>query len=545
MFQIFNNISFAWRLRVPLGIVILVMLGIVVLSFHSVRKVSESNDRLVHAFLPASEYLLEADRDLYQALLAERTLVLSNPKMISPGELVGTINENLDQAKERVGKFQKAISVPEFDDEVEHFFKLFSERRRTVEKIISLAATDLPAAEALSLGKGATDFDVMRGVIDELTERTHQRLVDEGKDIEAEQSSMSTTLVTLLVIALVVSIAQWIFLPQVAVNRLNELLLRLRDMASGEGDLTARLEVKSEDEFGRLSLEFNKFVANLQHAIADVLAVGHELTSNSGVIEQASNRSSKTIEQQRQEISMAAAAVNEMGATTVEVARNTNDAADRARSARACADEGQQVVGDLVKGIESLAQDMASSASAIQSLKEDTVNVGAVLEVIRGIAEQTNLLALNAAIEAARAGEQGRGFAVVADEVRTLAQRTQQSTQEIRDVIEQLQQGADAAVERMNFSRTRVESSVSQVQTAGNALDQISEVVQGIVDLAIQIAAAAEQQSTATEEINRNMHNITEQTDETAESARQAADCAQQARELALHLGQTLSRFKV
>lgn len=545
MQSLINNTSFAWKLRVPLTVISLVMLVIVFLAYQNVKQVSASNKRLVDAFLPATEYLLEADRDLYQAFVAERVLVLSDPTKINRSQLIDDIHENFAQAEERVEKFGKTLEIAEFGAQVDEFITHYNRRAATLERIISLSAGDRSAAQSLSLGQGEQEFNTMREVINQLTEETHQLLQREGETIEQEQEAVVRMLIALLMVGLFIAALLWIFLPQLALTRLNDLIDRLRDMADGEGDLTSRLEVTGTDEFGKLSEEFNKFVSKLQTAIAEVLSIGDMLSGTSKVLEEGSRKSSNIVDKQRQEISMAATAINEMGATIMEVARNTNDAADRARTAQGRADEGQQVVRLLVRGVESLAQDMQSSANAIQALKEDTVNVGTVLEVIRGIAEQTNLLALNAAIEAARAGEQGRGFAVVADEVRTLAQRTQQSTQEIRDVIEQLQQGADAAVERMNASREQVNTSVKQVQTAGDALDQISEVVQAIVDLNIQIAAAAEEQSTVTEEVNRNMHNITHQTDETAESASSAADSAQQTRELAEHLGDVLARFKV
>lgn len=545
MKEAINDISFSWKLRVPLGIITLLMLTIAVIAYLNVKSVTALSQSFMNSQLPATEFLLEADRDLYQALLAERMLVLAAPQQVNRRELLDTINENLDQAETRVKKFAQAIDEPKFEPLVQRFQQLFNERKASVQRLISLSESDPENARSLSLGEVGVAFDVMREVVDELTEQTHEKLMHTGDQMEIRQSRVVTVLITLLVIGLFVAALLWVILPRFALGRLSNLLTRVQDMAEGEGDLTQRMRVSGMDEFGQLSTEFNKFIEKLQQSVTDILTVGDQLSDNSKTIEAESRKTSSTIEQQRQEINMAAAAINEMGATIAEVARNTNEAAERARSARNCADDGQNVVSGLVQGIESLANDISSSSNAIMALKDDTVNVGAVLDVIRGIAEQTNLLALNAAIEAARAGEQGRGFAVVADEVRTLAQRTQQSTQEIRDVIEQLQQGADTAVERMGTSRSKVAASVEQVQTAGRALDEISSVVQQIVDLNIQIATAAEQQSTATEEVNRNMSNITHQTEETAESAKNAAVCGQQTRQLSLQLAEALARFKV
>ena len=541
----FNNIGFAWKLRIPLAIIGALMLLIVMLAIVNVNRVSEETEVAVDSYLPATGFLLEADRDLYQALLAERILVLANPGSVNQRELANTINENLGQAEARVTKYVEAMNEPELTQKAERFFTLYQQHMQSVKKILDMVDADQESAAQLSLGQAGQEFEAMRDVIDKLTERTNEYSTDLSTRVAGVNASAMFQLTTLLVCGLIILALLWVVLPNFATKRLGTLLNRIEDMAEGEGDLTKRLEVRGEDEFGKISSEFNKFVGNLQVSVRDIFEVSEQLNERSSSIDGESDRTSNTIESQRQEISMAAAAINQLGATITEVARNTTDAADRAKSAERNASEGQSIVGSLVAGIEGLASDIETSANAIQSLKEDTVNVGTVLDVIRGIAEQTNLLALNAAIEAARAGEQGRGFAVVADEVRTLAQRTQESTQEIQDVILQLQNGADQAVAQMGSSQDKVIASVGSAQQAGLSLDEITESVRQIVDLNVQIATAAEQQSTATEEINRNMNNITHQTEDTADSARSLSSSAQNIHQLSQTLDQTLGRFKV
>lgn len=541
----FNNISFSWKLRIPLAVIGAMTLIIVLLAYSRVSEFKDQAKLVVDNYLPATEFLLEADRDLYQAVLAVRMLVLAEPGTLNKAALQETVTENLEQAKTRVGKYAELMAEPDLQRLVDRFNSLYASHLGGVNRVMSMLGNDRQAAISLSLNEVGSQFDAMREVIDTLAERTHEYTIAMRSDIDRQSRQISILLTSLFFTAMVVIGVIWLILPSFTSNRLKVLLDRLRDMARGERDLSQRLDITGDDEFGEIATEFNTFVGSLHQNVIDIVTVAQELSQRSGSIENESARTSRTLDQQRQEIAMAAAAINEMGATISEVASNTAGAAEKAKEAETYATEGQDVVGGMVLGIRGLATEIESSAAAIQKLKEDTDSVGTVLDVIRGIAEQTNLLALNAAIEAARAGEQGRGFAVVADEVRTLAQRTQESTQEIREVIEQLQNGADQAVDEMSASQSKVSSSVDFAQRTGSALDKITDAVRGIVDLNVQIATAAEEQSTATEEVNRNMSNITQQTEETAESAAVSAESAGVIHQLAQSLTDTLARFRV
>ncbi|MDO6422757.1 methyl-accepting chemotaxis protein [Saccharophagus degradans] len=541
----FNDLSFRWKLRLPLALIGLLMAFIALMAMMILNEISRSSAQVTENNLPATEFLLEADRDLHQSLIAERTLVLSPANQVNASELRKTLNENLDQAKTRVAKFEALMDESEIKSLVGDFNRRFDKRRATTERLLSSLDSNRASAVQISMGEGATQFDEMREVIDTLTELTHRKSVVLSDEIAASAAAAQIKMMSLLIVGLALCLALGILLPRFAGARLNALLERLKSIAEGDGDLTQRLEITGKDEFGQIAHEFNVFVANLQESIANVVAVSNQLADKSNYIDKESNSTSQTADRQRQETTMAATAINEMSATVLEVARNTSSAADSAKSADQCAVDGQKIVTAMARGVEALAEEIETSSSAINLLKEDSVSVGAVLDVIRGIAEQTNLLALNAAIEAARAGEQGRGFAVVADEVRTLAQRTQESTQEIREVIERLQGGADTAVERMTGSSRKVGENVDAANNAGAALANITEAVKQIVDLNVQIASAAEEQTTVTEEINRNMVNISEQTEITAESAQSLATAAQELRNLSDNLHQTVGRFKV
>ncbi|WP_312254966.1 methyl-accepting chemotaxis protein [Stutzerimonas nitrititolerans] len=318
----------------------------------------------------------------------------------------------------------------------------------------------------------------------------------------------------------------------------------MRDIAAGEGDLTRRLEEHGRNEVAELGQAFNQFAEKVRRLVSEVAGSTSQVAAAAEEMSAITDEFNRDVAQQRHEIEQVATAMNEMTATVQDVARNAAQAAASAQAADREAQQGQQVVHETVSSIESVSVEVEHTASAIQRLEADSQSISAVLEVIRGVAEQTNLLALNAAIEAARAGEQGRGFAVVADEVRTLASRTQQSTLEIQQVIEQLQSGARNATEVMHRGRAQVDSSVLQAQQAGSSLTSITSAVASISDMNVQIASAAEQQSAVSDEISQNVVNINQVADRVTEAAGQTAHASSQLAHLAAGLQSLVGQFK-
>lgn len=273
-------------------------------------------------------------------------------------------------------------------------------------------------------------------------------------------------------------------------------------------------------------------------------AAGH-LSVSSSSMKQAANATSDGLARQTTETEQVATAINEMSATVQEVARNTDTAANLATEADGYSTEGSNVVMQTVSAINALASEVENTSAVIQQVESDSENIGQVLQVIREIAEQTNLLALNAAIEAARAGEQGRGFAVVADEVRSLAGRTQQSTEEIKVIIEKLQSGAREAVEAMRSGREQTAVSVEQASRAGTALESITQSVTSINDMNTQIASAAEEQSAVAEEINRSTSAIMQVVEDNVGNAHQVENNSQELMQIAQKLEGLVGQFKV
>lgn len=315
--------------------------------------------------------------------------------------------------------------------------------------------------------------------------------------------------------------------------------------AEQQGDLTCRLAENGRDEMAVLSKATNRFMSNIQSFMQDVVNSASQLTAAAEQMAAVTEQTNQGVRQQQSETDQVATAINEMSATVQEVARNAAEAAKAAHDADGEAVKGKQVVSATITAIDALAREVEKAATAIHKVESDSENIGTVLDVIRGIAEQTNLLALNAAIEAARAGEQGRGFAVVADEVRTLAQRTQQSTQEIQGMIERLQSGASDAVSVMEQGRKQAESSVQQADQAGRALEAITQAVATINDMNAQIASAAEEQSAVAAEVDRNIINISSVADQTAQGAQQTAAASEQLARLATELQSRVAKFKV
>ncbi|MCX4209492.1 methyl-accepting chemotaxis protein [Pseudomonas aeruginosa] len=318
----------------------------------------------------------------------------------------------------------------------------------------------------------------------------------------------------------------------------------LRDIASGEGDLTQRLPHTGRDELGELAGWFNRFLDKLQPIIRDVKVSVRDARSTADQSAAISSQTSAGMQQQFREIDQVATASHELTATAQDVARSAAQAADAARGADQATRDGLALIDRTTQSIDSLAANLTRAMGQVEQLASSSEEIGSVLEVIRAIAEQTNLLALNAAIEAARAGDAGRGFAVVADEVRNLARRTQDSVEQIRGVIEGLQQGTRDVVDAMHGSHRQAQGSVEQVDEAVAALQRIGEAVTVINDMNLQIASAAEEQSSVAEEINRNVAAIRDVTESLSSQAEESAQVSQSLNRLANHQQGLMEQFK-
>ncbi len=366
------------------------------------------------------------------------------------------------------------------------------------------------------------------------------------KHIQAQlNSSIIKQIMQVLVLDIVLAVFQIILFSSLVQRPLNHINIALTDIAEGEGDLRKRLAVKTKDELGTIATTVNHFVGSLQSIIVKIKTSCKDLLATSTSTTLHSTNIRDSIEQQRSEMTALASAVNELTASAQQVAQNAELAKQSVQKTRDESIAGKNIVTKTEKDIQALADNIQSAAAVIDNLAAQAKKIGAIVDVIQGIAEQTNLLALNAAIEAARAGEQGRGFAVVADEVRTLAQRTQQSTEEIYNMITQLQTGSQKAVQVMEQSLSQAKSSVNYATEAGVTLEKISSSITEISNMSVYISTAANEQSKVTAEIDRNIHNITEFLQNTFSTTQEAAKVSQQAESLTNQLEGLIGQFKV
>ncbi|XAE37626.1 methyl-accepting chemotaxis protein [Pseudomonas alkylphenolica] len=370
--------------------------------------------------------------------------------------------------------------------------------------------------------------------------------VNKLQDELSAQRSTDLTGMTLmgLGIAALGLLVIWLLAHGIA-RPLRQMVAMLDDIAQGEGDLTRRLSSDRADELGSIAKGFNTFLAKLQAMISQVVASVQKVSDSSEHTADIAIRTNQGVHKQMAEIDLVATAVHEMTATAQDVARNATHAAQAASNADQAALQGLQIVRNTSDSISALAEEIGRAVGVVQTLARDSENINAILTAIRAIAEQTNLLALNAAIEAARAGEQGRGFAVVADEVRNLAQKTQQATEEIQQMIQQLQQGTRDVVRVMEDSQGKTDDSVQQAARAAEALESITQAVSVINDMNTQIASAAEEQSAVAEDINRNVINIGQVANEVAGGADESSTASAELTKLAEQQRRLINQFRV
>jgi methyl-accepting chemotaxis protein len=544
MLRVFADLGFRWKIALPILLLAALLVAMGTLGVRGITQVAESSTTLTNRHLPAISLLLNADRDLYQAFVAERSLLGEGA-----GEHVAALKEthaeNLQQAYDRVHKFADMQPGSEALALVADFDRGFERWKATSQRVLELASSDPEGASRLSFGDSEAQFEEARTAIDLLGELEDSAANAVGTEAIGRGEALVWQQGLIIAIGLLVCVVLVVGFPLLVTRPLHSLLHRIEQIADGDGDLRVRLDVLSRDELGKLSHAFNRFLDKLQPLIKEVGRVTGEVADSAQSLAGMAAANDRLISSEHAAVDQVSTAATEMSVAVHEVARNAQNAADAARHAEVQSREGAEVVGATIHSIRQLAQEVESASDTIQTLEQETANIGAVLAVIKGIAEQTNLLALNAAIEAARAGEQGRGFAVVADEVRALAARTQESTKDIQQMIERLQAGVQNAVKATHSGSARARQSVEQAAGVDQALSVTGDSVQRINDMAAQIATACEEQSSVTEEIARNISDIRDLSNEAAQTSEQSTRASQHLSELSHGLAQLVGRFRV
>ena len=490
-------------------------------------------------------------------------------------ELIGRVQRGLLQGGD-INQYQHAVDVSALLQQARFQVRGYTysgnaEYQQTALNAIDQALAELRALPAKVSAEHAASLDdattAMGGYRDAVTqfgdaqlasEQALQRMAEQGTVLLQASQMMTTSQTevrdaaaaqakTLLAVATVLALAfgllaAWAITRQIIIP-LRQTLRAAERVASG--DLTQSLQVQRRDELGQLQASMHRMTQGLRELIG---GIGDGVTQIASAAEQLSavtEQTSAGVNNQKVETDQVATAMNQMTATVHEVARNAEQASEAALMADQQAREGDRVVGQAVAQIERLASEVVNSSEAMNLLKTESDKIGSVLDVIKSVAQQTNLLALNAAIEAARAGEAGRGFAVVADEVRSLAQRTQQSTEEIEELIAGLQSGTQRVASVMDNSRQLTDSSVELTRRAGSSLETITRTVSSIQAMNQQIATAAEEQTAVAEEINRSVMNVRDISDQTSAASEETASSSVELARLGTHLQGLVGRFKL
>lgn len=540
----YRNLSFRQKLVIPSLVLILIIIVSSAVGIRNVSKLETDATLLAEQLLPNQDYLLQADKDLVQVQTAERSIIHLKPgsKQFQDQKRLQEIN--LQQAFDRVSKIRSENR--ELLNLKTDFLARFSSWKSATKSVTeAMLSGSNSRAEQISFGEANDQFWKLRDLLDEVMEiiiaEKDQAMVDVRRGVQGTYSVLLASTVLSLAIC-----AFFVFgLPTMVMRSISALSSSIEDITKRDGDLTKRVEVTSQDELGALASSFNRFLDNLHNIISQVAGSTGRFSHATDELQQVSIDAKAGLEQQKQATQNVAQATGEMAHGIEDMASQALSAADEAKQANENASLGQNVILQTISTISDLSKEVTCAETSVNRLAEDSQNIGSVLDVIETIADQTNLLALNAAIEAARAGEQGRGFAVVADEVRSLAAKTQQSTEEIKIMIDKLRSGSSEAVQAIAVSNKKMLESVDVVRSAEEALSNITQSISYISATSRQIADSAEQQRKSTEEINRYVGSISEESNHSLQNAEAVSRSSQSLASLSSGLQSLVGSFKL
>jgi len=539
-----QDLSIKTKLIIPLVLILILLVALSIQQMSSMKSVSDDFYSIQKNYNPALGLTLNADRDLYQAQIAERTIAMGKVS----DALLKDHRENIEQVETRLKKVASLNISDDLKTQVSRFLDVLksweADSLRMVNQVRQGNITQEQATN-MSLGSLAAEFERARDILDAIGEGISATSDKLTNDVNATaERAESFLLIYALVTALVV-LAIAIFFPSTITKRIEFLHDTITKIADGEGDLTARLPDLGNDEIGKVSVQFNRFLASMQSMVKHIMGTAARVESASEGLADISRQNKLTSEQQAEAVSLVATAVTEMSSAINEVSSNSQAVAGETNEADQSAKNVAKIFSQSIKEINELAENVNTSAEVIARLESEASGIVVVLDVIKGIAEQTNLLALNAAIEAARAGEQGRGFAVVADEVRTLASKTQESTEQINQIIDRLQNGVNEAVSIMAASKERSAGTVSSSKGAQEKLNEITQYLSSINERILQVATAVEEQSTVVDDISQNVEKINQSSQTSSQRGREVESSCIKLAEYSGDLKHEVGSFKV
>lgn len=531
----------------------LLLAGVVIFaSFTGIlglKALKQSADKLALEYLPSQSLLLQADKELYQAQVAERSLMFVNVGTDSYNQLLQQHNTSIALVNQHLTHFANVTTSQRAKEHLSALTQTFNEWQKVTREISNQRTQNgrngRTTAIDLSFGQGETLFDKLHVQISSLTDELNNHTSNAVNQVETDALEGQKLQLIALTISIIICAIYVIALPKLISRPLAVLLAKIHNITDGDGDLRARINLESKDELGELAHAFNHFLDNLHSIISQFKDSTSKLTNSAQGLAHAGEAAKKTLKAQEETTRKVADSSDHIAASVQEVSSSANHAADAAKRADSYTATGQEKVQNTITVIRQLAQDVSLAENQINKLELEGQHIGKVLEVIQAIAEQTNLLALNAAIEAARAGEQGRGFAVVADEVRSLAAKTHQSTEEIKLMIANVQNGTQSAVTAINIGNQKAIASVEAASNAGEALAHIAEMVREISEMNNQIALATKAQLTMENESHQNIQHIAEQSAESRHTTDEIYAASIELSNMANELTALVSRFKL
>ncbi|GGM04292.1 methyl-accepting chemotaxis protein [Pseudomonas asuensis] len=538
-----RNLNIAPRAFLGFAFIAVLTLILGLFSLYQMREIRQNSINFEQNVLPSVTSLDEiTSLTLRLRVLSYRLLINREPENLQ--KTLSLFDQRTGQVEAARTRYEKLIASEDERNLYSDFQKLWSDYLQLKNRMMQLSSANQLDELRLVLNEELLkNSDAINTILGKLVTLNADSTIKSNQNAAKSYSTSVTTAITLLVIvALLTVILAWL-LTRSIVQPVDQALRAAEDIASG--DLTKQIQVTGKDEPARLLMAMRTMQERLRHTLERISSSSSQLAAASEELSSITDESARGLNRQNDEIQMAATAVTEMSSAVEEVARNAITTSEASKHSASSAQEGQDRVLETVSSIEHMSSEVETTAQLVGELANQSRDIGKVLDVIRGLADQTNLLALNAAIEAARAGEAGRGFAVVADEVRALAHRTQESTREIEQMIMSIQSGTEQAVSSMDSSTTRAGSTLDVARRAGEALKEITRAISEINERNLVIASAAEEQAQVAREVDRNLVNIRDLSVQSSEGARDTTAASQELSRLAVELNTLVSHFKV